>query len=349
MAAAELRVLCDAANAAAGDTEKVRAHGVRAVGALLAAWQPCWGLDSSRSSSSVGGSGTVSSDSSSSVSSNAQPAAAAAAAGAAAGTTAPTEDWSWVAGWFKAAFGSLQSCLAARSMKVVWNAAVAAAAGLHNTAATLAVPAVADSNPGLLRMLVVLVRDSSNYKIKTHAAAALAAPPDRGVYGEVFADSLLVLLAALQALQGSSSSSSSSSALVAAAADGQQAGVGGESGLDDEGAFPNYRCGVSVDNCHLAACALLAHMCATQLHIAPLSLSLQPGVPSSHSHFSALPVPCIHVSMPVDRSTVDWSTTGTSQACRHSWSPACVTCCPCYSPQTRHACGSSCGGTSRCC
>jgi hypothetical protein len=131
-------------------------------------------------------------------------------------------------------------------MKVVWNAACAAAADLQNSV-ILTVPVVADSTPGLLRMLVVLVRDSSNFKIKTHAAAALAAPLDRGAYGEVFADGLLVLLAALQGLQGSSSVQplpvAARDAGGAGAAAQQAAGGSGADSADEESAFPNYRCG----------------------------------------------------------------------------------------------------------
>jgi hypothetical protein len=135
-------------------------------------------------------------------------------------------------------------------MKVVWNAACAAAADLQNSV-ILTVPVVADSTPGLLRMLVMLVRDSSNFKIKTHAAAALAAPLDRGAYGEVFADGLLVLLAALQGLQGSSSvqplpvagERESRDAGGAGAAAQQAAGGSGADSADEESAFPNYRCG----------------------------------------------------------------------------------------------------------
>jgi hypothetical protein len=236
-----LHVLCDAAVAAARDTEKVRAHGVRAVGALLAAWQPSWGLDSSSSSSSSSGVGVQSAG----TGAPGEPAAAGPAAPEGTGTAGSDAQWSWVQAWFKASFGVLQSCLAARSMKVVWNAACAAAAGLQSDAVMLH-PVAADSTPGLLRMLVLLVRDSGNYKIKTHAAAALAAPQHRTAYGEVFADALMVVLSGLQTLQGSSSSTQQVPAAgmqgdmqqsTAAAA----AAVEGGDSLEDEGAFPNYR------------------------------------------------------------------------------------------------------------
>ncbi|KAF8069477.1 hypothetical protein HT031_001593 [Scenedesmus sp. PABB004] len=205
-----LQPLCDCALAAAGDGEKVRAHGIRAVGALLAAWQPGWGL--------AGG-------------------------GADAGGA-----WAWVPGWLRGATGVLQACLAARSMKAVWNAAVAAGGLLHN-AALLAQPEVSAAVPGLLLVLVVLVRDSANFKIKTHAAAALGCASARATYGEAFADALLALAAALEALEaGGAPASAPASAAPAAPAggaagadaadDGASAAACGEEG---DGNFPNFR------------------------------------------------------------------------------------------------------------
>lgn len=107
-------------------------------------------------------------------------------------------------------------------------------------------------------MLAVLVRDSGNYKIKTHAAAALASPRTRAAYGGVFADSLLVLLGALEALQqgGCGSAGSVDAAGAAggstgsAAAAGAKAGAAGAAGgrrvaadgdAEDECDFPNFR------------------------------------------------------------------------------------------------------------
>lgn len=50
----------------------------------------------------------------------------------------------------------------------------------------------------LLLLLVMLIRDSSNFKIRTHAAAALCALEQRCEYGDVFADALLVVWSALE-------------------------------------------------------------------------------------------------------------------------------------------------------
>jgi hypothetical protein len=96
-----LQLLCDAALAAASDTEKVRCHGVRAIGALLVAWQPSARRDDCAVHVAGGG--------------------------------AAKARWS-SSSWLGAALSSLQSCLAARSMKVVWNAACAAGAALQNEA-----------------------------------------------------------------------------------------------------------------------------------------------------------------------------------------------------------------------
>jgi len=93
---------------------------------------------------------------------------------------------------------------------VVWNAAYAAGGLLQNDV-LLQQPSVAAGIPALLLLLVVLVRDSSNYKIKVHAAAALGAVKDRAVYGELFADALLVLAGMLESLDSSSSSSNGAS------------------------------------------------------------------------------------------------------------------------------------------
>lgn len=120
--------------------------------------------------------------------------------------------------------------------------------------------------PSLLLVLVVLVRDSSNFKIKTHAAAALSALGSRDAFGDVFADAMLVLLGALEALNSGGCGSSAATAannLAAVAAPGQQqsrgttvasaastaAGAGAvradaagaESGFEDDGSFPNFR------------------------------------------------------------------------------------------------------------
>ncbi|WIA41572.1 hypothetical protein OEZ86_008937 [Tetradesmus obliquus] len=111
-------------------------------------------------------------------------------------------------------------------------------AGLLQNSCLPARPEVTAAIPSLLLVLIVLVRDSSNLKIKTHAAAALAAVGSRQGYGESFADAVLVLLAALDALEGNSSSSSSS---VEASGGNPAAAAAAAAGADDDGSFPNFR------------------------------------------------------------------------------------------------------------
>jgi hypothetical protein len=111
-------------------------------------------------------------------------------------------------------------------------------AHICNCRLAVIVAQVSAAVPSLLLVLIVLVRDSSNFKIKTHAAAALAAVSSRQGYGECYADAVLVLLAALDSLEGNSSSSEANgNSQVAAAAAAEAAGAG----TDDDGSFPNFR------------------------------------------------------------------------------------------------------------
>jgi hypothetical protein len=131
VAAPALQLLCDAALAAAGDSEKVRANGIRAVGALLSSWQPEWGLASSSSSSNTQADTT---SHQAAVAAAALSSTDAAAAGGNMGGCSPTAaELSWLPAWLRSAVGQLQSCLASRSPKVVWNAAYAAAGLLQSS------------------------------------------------------------------------------------------------------------------------------------------------------------------------------------------------------------------------
>jgi hypothetical protein len=129
VAAPALQLLCDASLAAAGDSEKVRANGIRAVGALLAGWRRDWGQTSSSSSTS-----STSRDAASAAD-NILSTGAAAAAGSnsAASDASACAELAWLPVWLRAAVGQLQSCLASRSPKVVWNAAYAAAGLLQDS------------------------------------------------------------------------------------------------------------------------------------------------------------------------------------------------------------------------
>lgn len=132
-----LRMLCDAALTAAGDGDKVRVHGVRAVGVLLAVWHPSWGLVAATGVTGAGAAAQQFNNSSSS--------------SVGSGSNKPMEQlddaWAWVPHALTTAMAALQSCLAARSMKCVWNAACAAAGVLAN-AALLKAPEVRQQQAG---------------------------------------------------------------------------------------------------------------------------------------------------------------------------------------------------------
>jgi hypothetical protein len=85
-------------------------------------------------------------------------------------------------------------------------------------------PQVSATLPGLLQLLRVLTRDSANFKVRTHAAAALGGASGREAYGGGYADALLVTADALEALGPRDGSGSTFTA-----ADGDDAAIGGGS------------------------------------------------------------------------------------------------------------------------
>jgi hypothetical protein len=93
----------------------------------------------------------------------------------------------------------------------------------------------------LLLLLVMLVRDSSNLKIRTLAAAALAALDARQMYGEVYHDALLVICNALEGQDGSVAESSTAHAGSSATAAGTEGTSGTKTQDRSEGRFSNYR------------------------------------------------------------------------------------------------------------
>lgn len=131
------------------------------------------------------------------------------------------------------ALTSLQSCMTTGNMKVQWNACYAAL-GLFQNAPLLAHPYAAARLSPLLLLLVMLVRDSANFKIRTHAAAALASLGSREAYKDVFTDALVVTAGALEALQAG-----------AGGAAGQAADRGAGAGADDLAGGPSGASGGS--------------------------------------------------------------------------------------------------------
>eukprot|EP00198_Chlamydomonas_reinhardtii_P014190 XP_001703527.1 predicted protein [Chlamydomonas reinhardtii] len=109
-----------------------------------------------------------------------------------------------------------KSSLTTGGMKVQWNACYAAH-GLLRNGPLLPHPRVGARVAQLLLLLVMLVRESANFKIRTHAAAALAAMPTREGYGDVLADALLVLEAVQPLRAAMAAAASAGSSLDAAA------------------------------------------------------------------------------------------------------------------------------------
>jgi len=221
----QLALLCNAALSGANDVDKARANGVRALGNLLAAWRPAWG--------------------------------APAAGGPGPDNAAPVQR----AAWLSQSLGALQSCLATGGMKTQWNACCAATGLLHNTQLVAGSPEVTARLPALLLALLMLVRDSANFKIRTHAAAALQAPRQRSIYGDSYTDAVLIVLAALDGVESGSSAgggggaaaatatgsapadASQSKAAAAAAKSAATAAAAEEVAADGgtSGSFPNFR------------------------------------------------------------------------------------------------------------
>lgn len=155
----------------------------------------------------------------------------------------------------------LQSCMTTGNMRVQWSACSACEALLSNTNLMEVVPHAALRVGPLLLLLVMLVRDSANFKIRMHAAAALAAPRQRLLYGRSFTDALVVVAGALEGLATGSSNSSGVAPGVSGGA-AASAGGGGAAGGDDTGRnFPNFR--------YLAG--LGEQLKATLLHLLALS------------------------------------------------------------------------------
>lgn len=138
--------------------------------------------------------------------------------------------------WMDSALTCLQSCMTTGNMKVQWNACYA----LHNmfkNTPLLDSPRLQARLPPLLLLLVMLVRDSSNFKIRTHAAAALAALPARQYYGDVYPDALLVVASTLETLETGASSASLLSAASGSLTDRDD----GDEREEGSGKFPNYK------------------------------------------------------------------------------------------------------------
>ena len=110
---------------------------------------------------------------------------------------ARTRDKACVAARLQDITQALMSCLATGNAKTQWNACRAVRELFAN--ATARESASRDAwSPSALRMCLMLVRDARHFKLRAHAAAALAAPPGREAFGNAYADVLGVVASAAE-------------------------------------------------------------------------------------------------------------------------------------------------------
>ncbi|KAF3795695.1 HEAT repeat-containing protein 6 [Nymphaea thermarum] len=99
--------------------------------------------------------------------------------------------------WLEKVVQTFVSCVTTGNVKVQWNVCHALANLFQNE--TLLLRAMPWA-PSVYSILLLLIRDSSNFKIRIHAASALAVPGERSDYGDSFADVLQGLVHVLEIL-----------------------------------------------------------------------------------------------------------------------------------------------------
>ncbi|PUZ50130.1 hypothetical protein GQ55_6G035500 [Panicum hallii var. hallii] len=105
--------------------------------------------------------------------------------------------------WLERMVQALMSCVTTGNVKVQWNVCHALSNLFMNDTLRLQDMPWASS---VYSILLLLIRDSNNYKIKMHAAVALAVPVSRLDYGSSFPDVVRGLVHALEALSSNNSS-----------------------------------------------------------------------------------------------------------------------------------------------
>lgn len=100
--------------------------------------------------------------------------------------------------WLHEAAHTLASCLTTGNAKTQWNACLGVAALLQNDSAMKAGARWCDF---IVRILLLLIRDANNFKIRLHAAAALGVGARKGCLSSTYADSLGVLTSTLELLE----------------------------------------------------------------------------------------------------------------------------------------------------
>lgn len=126
--------------------------------------------------------------------------------------------------WLPEVIQALMSCLTTGNAKVQWNACHATGALFRNP--TTAAEASSWS-PLVMRMLLMLTRDTRNFKIRMHAAATLAVPGKREEFGNAYPDTVSIIANALEGLDGASDGGGDGGGR------GAGAGGGGGGGGDD--------------------------------------------------------------------------------------------------------------------
>ncbi|XP_020114752.1 HEAT repeat-containing protein 6 isoform X1 [Ananas comosus] len=109
--------------------------------------------------------------------------------------------------WLERMVQAFVSCVTTGNVKVQWNVCHALSNLFMNEALKLHEVSWA---PAVFSILLLLLRDSTNYKIRIHAAVALAVPASRLDYGSSFSDILQGLINVLESLNSNYSSSPSS-------------------------------------------------------------------------------------------------------------------------------------------
>lgn len=108
--------------------------------------------------------------------------------------------------WLERMVQALMSCVTTGNGKVQWNVCHALSNLFMNDTLRLSdMPWV----PSVYSILLLLLRDSNNYKIRMHAAVALAVPVSRLDYGSSFPDVIRGLEHVLESLSSNNSSSPS--------------------------------------------------------------------------------------------------------------------------------------------
>ncbi|CAD6342551.1 unnamed protein product [Miscanthus lutarioriparius] len=105
--------------------------------------------------------------------------------------------------WLERMVQALVSCVTTGNVKVQWNVCHALSNLFMNDTLRLQDMPWASS---VYSILLLLIRDSNNYKIKMHAAVALAVPVSRLDYGSSFPDVVRGLVHALESLNSNNSS-----------------------------------------------------------------------------------------------------------------------------------------------